>query len=95
MKKPWIGLLAAFIVLFVIPIGHAVMVLVEHIWPAERFLAAGLLGVAGILLLTAGVYSNDKPVRASLLGFGGAMAVWTGWIEFSFVWVAHSFRWHP
>jgi len=49
MKKPWIGLLAALIVLFVIPIGHAVMVLVEHIWPAERFLAAGLLGNVNFL----------------------------------------------
>lgn len=95
MKKPWIGLLAALIVLFVIPVGHAVMVLVEHIWPSARFLAAGILGVAGVLLLAAGVYGNDKPVRASLLGFGGAMAVWTGWIEFSFVWVAHKLQVAP
>lgn len=88
MKAPWIGLLAAMLVLFVIPLGHALMVLLEHFWPDHRYIAAGTLGFAGVGLLVTGVRWTTSEAWSAVLGFSAGMVVWTGWVEFSFVWIA-------
>ena len=89
LRKPFIGILAFIVVLFVMTIGHAVMILTEKIFGEQyMFAAAGLLGMVGGVLLWIG--SRDKSeTAATLFGFFGAVLLWTGWVEFSFIWSAH------
>lgn len=82
------GLLAIVIVLFSIPLGHTLMVLNDSVQFTSKYYLAGAIGIIGIFLLFAGVRYNQHPVRATILGFIGGILVWTGWIEFSFVWIA-------
>lgn len=89
------GVLAFIIVLLLIPIGHAMMVLTEHLFHGSKFIAAGALGFIGVGLLIAGVRYNHKPILATLMGFIGGILVWTGWVEFSFVWIAEKLKVQP
>lgn len=82
------GVFSFLLVLLLMPIGHAIMVLNE-IWLNEyKLLGAGIMGCIGVVMLYLGVKKNTKATLATLLGFLGGILVWTGWIEFSFVWIA-------
>ncbi|PCJ63889.1 MAG: hypothetical protein COA58_14760 [Bacteroidetes bacterium] len=85
MKK---GIAAFIIVLFLMPLGHALMVLNEVLLPDSKFLGAGAIGFLGLIAVYIGVKQNEKRSLASVLGLLGAVFVWTGWVEFSFVWIA-------
>jgi hypothetical protein len=89
------GLLAILIVLFSIPLGHTLMVLNDNITGYNKFQVAGLIGTLGIILLFIGIKLNHLPVQATIWGFLGGILVWTGWIEFSFVWVAEKLKVAP
>ena len=94
MKKI-IGIGAFIVVLLTIPIGHAMMVLLEIIFGEEhQFLAAFVLGLLGIVLLILGV-RNKNETKATIYGLFASLFVWTGWIEFSFVYIAQSFKVDP
>ncbi len=82
------GVLAFIIVLLFMPIGHALMVLNEHVLGASKLMGAGIMGSLGALLLLLGVRMNGHALRATLLGLVAGILVWTGWVEFSFVWIA-------
>lgn len=88
-SKPLIGILAFVVVLFIMPIGHIIMVLIEKNGGKDfMFPAAGILGLIGAILVWIG--SRDKSeLAATWLGFFGGELLWTGWVEFSFVWTAH------
>ncbi len=85
MKK---GIGAFIIVLLFMPIGHALMVLNELLLDDAMFFGAAIIGLLGSCLLVLGVKFNGKRAVASLLGLIGAILIWTGWVEFSFVWIA-------
>jgi hypothetical protein len=89
------GLLAIMIVLFSIPLGHTLMVLNDNIIGYNKYQVAGLIGTLGIILLFIGIKLNHLSVQATILGFLGGILVWTGWIEFSFVWVAEKLKVAP
>lgn len=96
MKGKWYkGVLAFLIVLFVIPLGHALMVLTEHLFPLFKFESAAFLGFIGMICVFFGVYKNNQPLAATLLGFIGGILIWTGWVEFSFVWIAEKLKVQP
>ncbi|MFZ1691582.1 MAG: hypothetical protein WAT74_00170 [Flavobacteriales bacterium] len=82
------GALAFVIVLLFMPIGHALMVLNEQVLGASKLLGAGIMGTLGAALLVVGVRSQGHALRATLLGLLSGILVWTGWVEFSFVWIA-------
>jgi hypothetical protein len=82
------GALAFVIVLLFMPIGHALMVLNEQVLGTSKLLGAGVMGTLGALLLVVGVRSPGHALRATLLGLLSGILVWTGWVEFSFVWIA-------
>jgi hypothetical protein len=86
--NPSKGIIAIVIVLFSIPLGHTLMVLNDSVSFINKYYLAGAIGVLGILLLVLGVRFNHYPIRATIMGFIGGILVWTGWIEFSFVWIA-------
>lgn len=82
------GAVAFVIVLLFMPIGHALMVLNEQMLGASKLLGAGIMGTLGAMLLVAGVRAQGRALRATLLGLLSGILVWTGWVEFSFVWIA-------
>ncbi|MCZ2133396.1 MAG: hypothetical protein LC116_09555 [Bacteroidetes bacterium] len=77
------------------PIGHAIMVLNEKLLVEYKLIGAALMGVAGVALLIWGVKKNEQPTFATIMGLLGGILVWTGWIEFSFVWAAERYNVAP
>ncbi len=82
------GFFSFLLVLLLMPIGHAIMVLNEHLLLEYKYQGAIAMGFAGIILLIWGIKKNSKPTLATILGFLGGVLVWTGWVEFSFMWIA-------
>ncbi len=91
IRKPFIGIIAFIIVLFTMPLGHALMIVMEKTL-GHRFVfeAALILGLLGVITLFLGMISK-KSLTATLLGLFGGLFVWTGWVEFAFVYYAHRF----
>lgn len=89
------GSLSFIIVLLFMPIGHALMVLNEKLLGNKMFLGAFLIGLLGLASLVAGILNNKKLKQATLLGLLAGILIWTGWVEFSFVWIAEKLKVAP
>jgi hypothetical protein len=89
-RPPWVGLLAFVIVFVVQALGHTVMIVMEDVWPGPGYVyqSAFAMGVLGAVLLFLGM-RNSNEVAATWYGFWAGTFLWTGWIEFSFVWSAN------
>ncbi|MEA3495737.1 MAG: hypothetical protein U9R42_06850 [Bacteroidota bacterium] len=95
VTKPFIGISAFLIVLFTMPLGHAVMIIMEKVFGHEYvFLAAFLLGIIGVVLLILGV-KNKNEAKATFYGIFSGLLIWTGWIEFAFVYIAQKYNVSP
>jgi hypothetical protein len=91
IKPPYTGLLAFLTVLFTMPLGHAAMILMEKGFGHHYiYHAALLLGFVGIILLIWGIFIPNEN-KATFLGLFAGLFVWTGWIEFAYVYYAHRF----
>ena len=89
------GILAFIIVLLTMPLGHAAMILMEKVFGHEHvYLAALILGVIGVVLLLIG-YKIKNDTTATLLGLFGGLFIWTGWIEFAYVYYANRYGVQP
>ena len=77
------------------PIGHALMVFTEVVFEADTLLAAFVIGFIGMILAYVGIMKNENKKAATLLGLMAGVLVWTGWVEFSFVWIAHKLNVAP
>jgi len=86
-RPPWVGLLAFIIVFVVQALGHTVMIVMEDVWPGEEYVyqSAFAMGLFGAVLLFMGM-RNENEVTATWLGFWAGTLLWTGWVEFAFVW---------
>lgn len=86
-RPPWVGLLAFIIVFVVQGLGHTVMIVMEDVWPGEHYIyeSAFAMGLFGAALLFIGMRSPNE-VTATWLGFWAGTFLWTGWVEFAFVW---------
>ena len=94
-QKPIIGILAFLVVLFVMPLGHALMILMEKVFGAQyQFAAAAFLGIIGGILVLIGTKDKTE-TTATWLGFFGGVLLWTGWVEFSFIWIAQHLNISP
>lgn len=84
---PFPGLLAFLMVFIWQGLGHTVMILMERLLGHEWvFQSAFIVGALGAWCTW---YGRHKPeLAATLWGFTGGSLLWTGWVEFSFVWVA-------
>lgn len=88
-RKPFVGISAFTVVLLSMPIGHAVMVLMEIILgETYKYPAATGVGLAGVFLLFVGTGQRGG-IHATWLGFLAGLLIWTGWVEFSYVYFAH------
>jgi hypothetical protein len=88
-RPPFVGLIAFVIVFIVQALGHTVMIVMEDVWPGEDYVyqSAFAMGALGAVLLFTGMRSQNE-VSATWLGFWAGTFLWTGWVEFSFVWNA-------
>ena len=88
-RPPFIGLLAFIIVFVVQALGHTVMIVMENVL-GEQYVyhSAALMGGAGVVLLWYGM-KHAGEVAGTWLGFWAGTLLWTGWVEFSFVWNAN------
>tara|TARA_R110002050_G_scaffold162939_1_gene292856 strand:+ start:14009 stop:14926 length:918 start_codon:yes stop_codon:yes gene_type:complete len=86
------GVAAFIIVLLFMPIGHSVMILNEGILPDHKFAGAFFIGLLGVVSLVFGLRQHNRPIVSTLLGLTSGILIWTGWIEFSFVWVAQKLQ---
>ncbi len=77
------------------PLGHAAMILLEY-WLTHEYvyIIAALLGGLGIIFLFIGIFSKVE-ISATLWGVFGALFVWTGWVEFGFMYYADRFNVDP
>ncbi len=95
ITKPFTGIIAFTIVLFTMPLGHAAMILMEKGFGHEHvYLAALILGFIGFFILIWGVISPNE-TKATFLGLFGGLFIWTGWIEFAFVYYANRYGVEP
>jgi hypothetical protein len=70
------------------PIGHALMVLNEKLLHQDKYIGAIAIGLIGLIFVFWGLKKNKKANFATIMGFLGGVLIWTGWVEFSFMWVA-------
>jgi hypothetical protein len=94
-NKSIVGIVAFLIVLLTMPLGHAAMIIMEIIFGhAYIFHAAVILGIVGLILIVWGVIIN-KETTSTFLGLFGGLFIWTGWIEFAYVYYANRFNVAP
>jgi hypothetical protein len=85
-RPPFVGLLAFLIVFVAQALGHTVMIMMENVFGKEYiFQSAFSLGVVGAVLLFLGMRTQNE-VAATWYGFWAGTLLWTGWVEFAFVW---------
>jgi len=84
-RPPFIGATAFALVFIFTAIGHAVMVEIMQIFGSAQFLAAFAQGLLGMIMIYIGVRYNDNENIATWLGFFGGSWLWSGWVEFSYV----------
>lgn len=88
-RPPFVGLVAFVIVFVVQGIGHTVMIMMENVFGEEYvYQSAAALGAVGALMLWYGMKHSGE-VAATWLGFWAGTLLWTGWVEFAFVWNAN------
>ncbi|MCL3781960.1 hypothetical protein EMN47_16360 [Prolixibacteraceae bacterium JC049] len=91
ITKPLAGILAFLIVLFTMPLGHVAMILMEKgIGKDYLYHSAMLMGFVGFLFLIWGFFLKHE-TRASFAGLFAGLFIWTGWVEFAFVYYANRF----
>lgn len=87
-RPPYVGLLAFVIVFVVQALGHTIMIIMEDLLGHEHlYQSAFAMGALGAVLLFIGMRHANE-VAATWYGFWAGTFLWTGWIEFSFVWSA-------
>ena len=96
MKKKYLGKTVGslLIVLLMMPLGHALMILMEHfLEPTTLHYSAFLMGFVGLVITIAGVFVKGD-TRQTCFGLAGALLFWTGWVEFLFAYFAQRFGVH-
>ena len=89
------GILSFLLVLFLMPLGHGMMIMMEHFLPPTPLhYAAFGMGFVGLLLAVRGVFAEGD-TRQTIFGLVGALLFWTGWVEFLFLYYAQRFGTHP
>ena len=95
-KRYWWKATASFmLVLFTMPLGHALMILMEHFMDTVTLhYSAFAMGLVGMLMVVRGVFAKGD-TRQTLWGFFGGLLFWTGWVEFLFMYYANRFGTQP
>ena len=88
----WRRTLASFfLVLFAMPLGHALMTIMDKFMSEDTVHVAGfILGLVGLVMVIMGVFAKGD-TRQTLLGLFGGLLFWTGWVEFLFLYYARRY----
>ncbi|HBX44309.1 hypothetical protein [Limibacterium fermenti] len=91
----WKTLASFFMVLFAMPLGHALMIMMEN-WmtPTAMHYAAFTMGAVGLVMVIIGVFAQGD-TRQTLWGLFGGLLFWTGWIEFILMYYARRYGVQP
>ena len=94
-KKYWGKTIASFLlVLFTMPLGHALMRVMEDTMPLTALhYSAFAMGAVGLAIAVWGVFVKGD-VKQTLMGLFGGLLFWTGWVEFLFGYFAARFGVH-
>ena len=88
-------LIAFLLVLFAMPLGHALMILMEKFMGEGAMHIAGfMMGFVGLILVIIGVFVKGD-TRQTLWGFFGGLLFWTDWVEFLFLYYARRYGVQP
>ena len=91
----WRTLVSFIVVLFAMPLGHALMILMEHYMaPSTMHVAGFFLGLVGLIMVIVGVFVKGD-TRQTLWGLFGGLLFWTGWVEFLFLYYARRYGVQP
>ena len=95
MKKHYGKTLGSFlIVLLLMPLGHALMILMEHLLSPEALhYSAFFMGFAGLVITIIGALQKGD-TKQTIWGITGAMLFWTGWVEFLLAYYAQRYGAH-
>ena len=92
----WWRTIASFLlVLFAMPLGHALMILMEKFMSEGAMHVAGfMMGLVGLIMVIVGVFVKGD-TRQTLWGLFGGLLFWTGWVEFLFLYYARRYGVQP
>lgn len=95
-KRYWMKTIASFLlVLCMMPLGHALMIIMEKTMaPEAMHYSAFAMGAVGLALAVWGVFVKGD-AKQTLLGLAGGLLFWTGWVEFIFMYYAHRYGVQP
>lgn len=95
-KYNWWKTIASFLlVLFTMPLGHALMMIMgKFMEPTALHYAGFFMGLVGFLLVIVGVFVKGD-TKQTLYGLFGGLLFWTGWIEFLFQYYARRYGAEP
>ena len=87
----WRTIVSFLLVLFAMPLGHALMILMEKFMNEGAMHIAGfMMGFVGLILVIIGVFVKGS-TQQTLWGFLGGLLFWTGWVEFLFLYYARRY----
>ena len=88
----WRRTLASFfLVLFAMPLGHALMTIMDKFMSEDTVHVAGfILGLVGLVMVIMGVFAKGD-TRQTLWGLFGGLLFGTGWVEFLFLYYARRY----
>ena len=94
-KRYWGKTVASFfLVLCTMPLGHALMKIMESAMPATVLhYSAFAMGAAGLAMVIIGVFVKGDTSQ-TLWGLFGGLLFWTGWVEFLFAYYAARYGVH-
>ena len=82
------------IILLLMPLGHALMIIMEHIMqPATLHYSAFAMGFVGLVITIWGVFVKGD-TKQTVFGMAGALLFWTGWVEFLLAYYAQRYGVH-
>lgn len=94
-KTILIGVSSFVMVLLTMPLGHALMIVMEHFLSKETLVYAAFgLGFLGFVITIVGIFVKGDTIQ-TLLGLFGGLLFWTGWVEFTYVYYANRYGVEP
>lgn len=91
----WRTIISFILVLFAMPLGHALMIIMEKTMSEGAVHVAGfLMGFVGLFMVIIGVFVKGD-TRQTLWGLFGGLLFWTGWVEFLFMYYARRYGVQP
>ena len=82
------------IILLLMPLGHALMIIMEHtMQPTTLHYSAFAMGFVGLVITVWGVFVKGD-TKQTVFGMAGALLFWTGWVEFLLAYYAQRYGVH-